>query len=72
MKPTIISLMQSVLVFIGATVSSLLYVTLRINGVTEIDNIDKFWCSLPLFASLTTTNRCIVGRVIRFIIRSKR
>jgi len=72
MKANAQSLLQASLVFFGAVVSSLLYVALRTSGNIEIDNVDKFWCSLPIFASLTVTNRCIVGRMIRLILRRKK
>jgi hypothetical protein len=72
MKANAQSLLQASLVFFGATVSSVLYVTLRVTGNIEIDNIDKFWCALPIFASLTVTNRCIVGRLIRIFLRRRK
>lgn len=51
--------------------SAALYVVLRVHGV-QMDNIDKFWCALPLFASLISTNRCIFGRIVRLILMRKK
>lgn len=62
------SSIQMFSVLIGAIFSSAFYVFLRIN-VGHLDSFDKFWCALPLFASMIVTNRCIIGRLVRFMVR---
>jgi hypothetical protein len=57
-------------VLIGAIATSILYITLRI-AIKELTFIDKFWCSLPLFSSLITTDRCIIKRILNLITNNK-
>jgi hypothetical protein len=61
---------QKFSVLIGAIASSILYITLRIT-IKEITFIDKFWCSLPIFSSLITTDRCIIKRILNLITKNK-
>jgi hypothetical protein len=61
---------QKFSVLIGAIASSILYITLRI-AIKEITFIDKFWCSLPIFSSLITTDRCIIKRILNLITKNK-
>ncbi len=55
---------------IGAIFSTFSYILLRINHL-EIDNIDKFWCALPIFSGMISTNQCIFGRIVRYLIRRR-
>jgi hypothetical protein len=64
------TVLQVYAILIGTTFSSTAYVILRINGI-DIDVVDKFWCALPTFASLIATNRCIFGRIVRFMLRRR-
>ncbi len=57
-------------VLIGAIASSVLYIILRIT-IKELTFIDKFWCSLPIFSSLITTDRCIIKRILNLITNNK-
>jgi hypothetical protein len=57
-------------VLIGAIATSVLYIILRIT-IKELTFIDKFWCSLPIFSSLITTDRCIIKRILNLITNNK-
>ena len=61
---------QKFSVLIGAISTSILYITLRIT-IKELTFIDKFWCSLPIFSSLITTDRCIIKRILNLITKNK-
>ena len=61
---------QKFSVLIGAISTSILYITLRIT-IKELTFIDKFWCSLPIFSSLITTDRCIIKRILNLITKYK-
>ena len=64
------SALQKLSVLIGAIVTAFCYIFLR-SAVGQIDTQDKFWCAIPFFASMITTNRCIIGRLVRFIKKRK-
>lgn len=64
------SVLQKLSVLIGAIATSLCYVFLR-STVGQIDTQDKFWCAIPFFASMITTNRCIIARLVRLIQKKK-
>ena len=61
---------QKFSVLIGAIVTAGFYVILRVN-VEEITFIDKFWCTLPIFSSLITTDRCIIKRILNVLVKNK-
>ena len=61
---------QKFSVLIGTIVSSILYVTLRIT-LGELTFVDKFWCAIPIFSSLITTDRCIIKRILNLITKNK-
>jgi len=61
---------QKFSVLIGAIVTSVLYVVLRIT-IDDLTFIDKFWCAVPIFSSLITTDRCIIKRVLNLITKNK-
>ena len=61
---------QKFSVLIGAISTSILYITLRVT-IKELTFIDKFWCSLPIFSSLITTDRCIIKRILNLITKNK-
>jgi hypothetical protein len=61
---------QKFSVLIGAIATSIMYIALR-TTIKELTFIDKFWCSLPIFSSLITTDRCIIRRIINLITKNK-
>ena len=65
------SLAHGFLVFIASVVVSSQYLEFRRSIDFEPDFFDKFWISLPILASLVITDRCIFGRIVRFVIFRK-
>ncbi|MDA9734417.1 hypothetical protein N9V16_02795 [SAR116 cluster bacterium] len=61
------SLIQGLIVGFCATLTAILYLLLRLEN-TEVTFIDKFWITIPFFASLFVSGRCIFGRIIRMSI----
>ena len=61
---------QKFSVLIGAITTSLFYVVLRIT-LKDLTFIDKFWCVLPIFSSLITTDRCIIKRILNLLTKNK-
>lgn len=65
------SLVHGFLVFIAAIVVSSQYLEFRRSINSEPDFLDKFWISLPILTSFVITDRCILGRIFRFVIFQK-
>jgi len=66
------SLIQGLLVVLAAIVTSDLHLQIKSSLGREPDFFDKFWISLPLLASFVVTGRCIFGRIVQLIVRSRR
>ena len=66
------TLVQGLLVVFGATLTSGGYLALKLRFDREPGGVEKFWVALPLFTSMVVTGRCVVGRVARLVVRSRR
>lgn len=63
---------QGLLVVYAAILVSGSYLSLKLRLEREPDFFEKFWISLPLLASFVVTGRCVFGRIIRLLFRSRR
>jgi hypothetical protein len=66
------SLIQGLLVVFAAMLASGAYLALKLRLDREPDFFEKFWIALPLLASSVVTGRCIFGRLVRVIARTRR
>lgn len=66
------SLIQGLLVVFAATISAGAYLALKLRLDREPDFFEKFWIALPLLASFVVTGRCIFGRLVQLIARTRR
>lgn len=66
------TLMQGLLVVFAAMTVSGQYLSLKVNLHREPDFFEKFWLSLPLWASFVVTGRCVFGRLFQLIVTRTR
>lgn len=72
LNPSSKSLVQGLIVTAMIVVVTYGYIHLSEINQSDLTFVDKFWISLPFFASFVVSGRCIVGRLFRLIVRKKR